>query len=237
MNKYRTLSIAILVMLTQQLPAETVKTFKNNAEITVELSNTNQNRLMVSNDKIIKAAFPDGALTYQYDETDGSMYVHPEISAPFTLFLSTQKGQHLSLTVNSVESLGKTIAFKEYHLQAIKKPESVAIAKKDAPFKKEALEMMKYMEQGIKMPGAKVRYVRLDAGHLNNGLRLIKREIWQADIYKGESFEVYNNSKKSIKLNPSWFAGNAVKAVKLSKMTLAPKDKASLYRIEEVAHG
>lgn len=79
--------------------------------------------------------------------------------------------------------------------------------------------------------------MRLDAGHLNNGLRLIKREIWQADIYKGESFEVYNNSKKSIKLNPSWFAGNAVKAVKLSKMTLAPKDKASLYRIEEVAHG
>lgn len=235
MNKYKTLSVALMVILSQQTLAATVKTFQNNAELTVELSNTNQNRLMVSNDKIIKAAFPDGALTYQYDETDGSMYVHPEISAPFTLFLSTKKGQHLSLTVNSVDSLGKTIAFKEYQPQPIQRP--TGIVKKDAPFKKEALEMVKYMEQGIKMPGASVSHVRLQAGQLKNGLRLIKREIWQDGAYKGEAFDVYNNSKKSITIDPSWFAGNAVKAIKLSKMTLAPKDKTNLYRIEEVSHG
>lgn len=235
MNKYKALSVALMVILSQQTPAATVKTFQNNAELTVELSNTNQNRLMVSNDKIIKAAFPDGALTYQYDETDGSMYVHPEISAPFTLFLSTKKGQHLSLTVNSVDSLGKTIAFKQYQPQLIKRPTSVV--KKEAPFKKEALEMVKYMEQGIKMPGASVSRVRLQAGQLKNGLRLIKREIWQDGAYKGEAFDVYNNSKKNITIDPSWFAGHAVKAIKLSKMTLAPKDKANLYRIEEVSHG
>jgi len=235
MNKYKALSVALMVMLSQQTLAATVKTFQNNAELTVELSNTNQNRLMVSNDKIIKAAFPDGALTYQYDETDGSMYVHPEISAPFTLFLSTKKGQHLSLTVNSVDSLGKTIAFKQYQPQSIKRPTSVV--KKEAPFKKEVLEMVKYMEQGVKMPGAKVSHVRLHAGQLKNGLRLIKREIWQDGAYKGEAFDVYNNSKKSITIDPSWFAGHSVKAIKLSKMTLAPKDKTALYRIEEVSHG
>ena len=224
-----------MVMLCQQLPAETVKTFKNNAELAIDLSNTNQNRLMVANDKIIKAAFPDGAMTYQYDETDGSMYVHPEISSPFTLFLSTKKGQHLSLTVNSVESLGKTISFKAYQPRIQRKPKRVA--KKEAPFKSQVLEMVNYMEQGIKMPGVKVSHVRVSAGYLKNGLRLIKREVWQGQLYKGESFEVYNNSKRSIKLNPSWFAGKASKAVKLSKTTLAPKDMATLYRIEEVAHG
>jgi len=235
MNKYKTLSVALMVMLSQQTLAATVKTFKNNAELSVELSNTNQNRLMVSNDKIIKAAFPDGALTYQYDETDGSMYVHPEISAPFTLFLSTKKGQHLSLTVNSVDSLGKTIAFKQYRPQPIKRPTS--IVKKEAPYKKEALEMVKYMEQGIKMPGASVSHVRYQAGQFKNGLRLIKREIWQDGAYKGEVFDVYNNSKRRIKLDPIWFAEKLVKAIKLSKMTLAPKDKTNLYLITEVSHG
>lgn len=235
MSKYRAITMAAMVMFCLQVPAETVKKFKNNAELAVELSNTNQNRLMVANDKIIKAAFPDGALTYQYDETDGSMYIHPEISSPFTLFLSTQKGQHLSLTVSSVESLGKTIAFKAYKPRVKRKPKR--LIKKEAPFKSQVLEMVKYMEQGIKMPGVKVNYVRVSAGHLKNGLRLIKREVWQGQLYKGETFEVYNNSKRIITLNPSWFTGSKSKAVKLSKTTLTPKDKAALYRIEEVAHG
>lgn len=235
MSKYRSIMAAIMVIFFQSVSSEEVKTFKNNAEISIELSSTNQNRLMIKSDKIIKAAFPDGALTYQYDETDGSMYVHPEIEKPFTLFLSSQKGQHLSLTVNSVESLGKTIAFNTYKPRLIRKPKGAV--KKEAPFKKEVLAMMNYMTKGINMPGVDVSHVRVSAGHFNNGLRLIRKEIWQGATYKGELLEVYNNSKRVINLNPNWFTGRKSKAIRLSQVTLAPKDKAMLYRIEEVSRG
>ena len=234
LNKKAFLIVAIL-SLSSISSAAIFKTFKNNSELDIELSITNQNRILIDNDQIIKTAFPDGALTYQYDETDGSIYVHPEISEPFTLFLSTKKGRHLSLTVRARESLGKTIAFKEIIQKESKN--SKRVAKKEAPFKKGALEMMQYMEQGIKMPGVKVSHVNLGAGHLKNGIRLIKREIWESDQYKGESFEIYNNSKKRIELNPAWFGDNQIKTVKLSTNKLNPKSNGMLYRVREVSHG
>ena len=97
LNNKAFLMVAIL-SLSSISNAAVVKTFKNNSELDIELSITNQNRILIHNDQIIKTAFPDGALTYQYDETDGSIYVHPEISEPFTLFLSTAAGHGRSKT-------------------------------------------------------------------------------------------------------------------------------------------
>ena len=139
------------------------------------------------------------------------------------------------MTIRARESLGKTIAFKG--AQSQKKKSSKRFVKKEAPFKKSALEMMKYMEQGLKMPGVKVRHVNLGAGHLKNGIRLIKREIWESYQYQGESFEIYNNSNKRIELNPAWFSDNHIKTVKLSTHTLNPKSNGMLYRVREVSHG
>lgn len=234
MYKCRFLSCVLLLALSSHAQGLVIKTFKNNDELNIELSATNQNRLMVSHDKILKAAFPDGAMTYQYDETDGSMYVHPDISSPFTLFLTTKKGRHFSLTVNPVDSLGKTIAFQTYQPVITHKHKKTI---QEAPFKKEALEMVKYMEQDIKMPGVKISRIHKRLVNLKNGLSLIKKEIWQGQELKGELIEVYNRSKQEIKINPAWFADKNVKAMKLSQDVLPPKQAVSLYRIEEMAHG
>lgn len=234
MYKCRFLFGILLTALSFHAQALVIKTFRNNDELSIELSATNQNRLMVSHDRILKAAFPDGAVTYQYDETDGSMYVHPDILSPFTLFLTTKKGRHLSLTVNPADTLGKTIAFQSY--QPVIKPKHKKITQ-EAPFKKEALEMVKYMEQDIKMPGVKISRIRKRFVNLKNGLNLIKKETWEGRELKGELIEIYNRSKQEIKINPAWFADKNVKAMKLSQDVLPPRQTTSLYRIEEMAHG
>lgn len=235
MHRSKPLMMALLLLLGSSVHAAIVKkAFNDNSEIEAELSLTNPNRLMVSQDRILKVSYPDGAMRYDYDKSDGSLYIYPKTSRPFSFFITTKKGRHLSVNASVVDSLSKML---------ILHPEvrTVRVASKkpapEAPFKKKTLALVQHMEQGLSLPGTKVRYYTSKVTRLKNGLSLFKKEAWEGRELRGEMIEIYNNSKKSIALEPGWFAGKNVKTIKLSKNILAPKAKATLYRVEEVSHG
>ena len=96
------------------LQAET-KSFTENADLTLKLSQSNYNRLVVKGDKITKAFFPQAAMVAVNDE-DGSLYVTLAASAvtPFTIFISTEAGRHFSATITGEAALGKTIEFTQF---------------------------------------------------------------------------------------------------------------------------
>ena len=236
MKKHKLLFVALFALTSQISHAQIIKSYKNNGDVEVELSATNTNKLSIKGDKILQMSYPKGAMTFQFDKTDGSVYVHPENYKPFTLFLISKKGEHLSLTINSAESLGKTIEFtKEVKLPSrlARKPQN----KEEPPFKKDVLSLVSHMEKGILFDEAKVQYPSRAVSRLKNGLVVKTKEIWKGRRFRGEVFEVYNANKKGIEINPSWFNDSNVKTIKVASKSIGSGKKTLLYRVKEVSHG
>lgn len=99
----------ILALVSMSVIGSNSIPFKDNSEIALTLSQGNYNRIFVKNDKIVEAVFPEKAMAIKRDEQDGSVYIMLAATNPFTLFLTTEAGRHFSVTLNSEESLGKTI--------------------------------------------------------------------------------------------------------------------------------
>jgi type-F conjugative transfer system secretin TraK len=72
---------------------------------------------------------------------------------------------------------------------------------------------------------------------LGQGMTLFPKLTYKGKILSGEVTEIYNGSNNPIDLNESLFNGSGVKAISLSKNTLAPHDRALVYRVLEQAHG
>jgi len=100
----------VLLLCAMHAHATTTQVFRENADVAVNLSHANYNRLVVRDDKITKAHFPEGSMVVK-SENDGSLYVMAALQEPFTLFLTTEKGHHFSATVSSEKTLGKTVEF------------------------------------------------------------------------------------------------------------------------------
>ncbi|WP_259293221.1 TraK domain-containing protein [Legionella bozemanae] len=54
---------------------------------------------------------------------------------------------------------------------------------------------------------------------------------------KGETIELYNRGKEPLELSQEWFAKVGTLAIKFSKPSIAPGEKAMLYRVQGVRHG
>ncbi len=230
------ISIFLSLLMSATLHAQTSQLFHDNADVSIVLSDSNYNRLVVRGDKITNAHFPEQALGIK-NEDDGSLYVMVAQKEPFTLFLTTEAGHHLSATVNTESSLGKTIEFV---------PQAGSIAKKavttplNTPKLKEAdvIEtLMSHLVQQDAILGFDMKHYYGRAIRLHEGLTLFPKLTYSGKTLSGEVTEVYNGGKAPIDLTEQLFMGQGVKAVSLSKPTLLPKQKAYVYRVLESHHG
>lgn len=241
MRKYHLLfGISFSTMLTIG-QAGTI-TFKNNEDLNLTLSQSNYNRLVVKNDKIIKAFFPPATMAVANDE-DGSLYVTLAANAvtPFTLFITTEKGRHFSATVSSEITLGKTVEFVEFQpkpLLALKQTPKRATAILTQPkqnFQPVAL-LLKQMLANQKPQGFAYHKHFNKVIRLNQGIVLLPKETFSKDKLSGEIIEIYNSSSKPLILKESWFASKDVKTVALPQALVLPKQKVLLYLVKEKAN-
>ncbi|HAT2105389.1 TPA: type-F conjugative transfer system secretin TraK [Legionella pneumophila] len=237
---HKPFSIALALLSTVAMGANSIPV-KDNSDIALTLSQGNYNRLVVKNDKIMEAVFPPNAMAIKRDEQDGSVYVMLAAANPFTLFLTTESGRHFSVTVNGEESLGKTI-------ELVPVLPVVAASKTHAPItnpKKITQEavpeaiiaMLTHMEQQKPFADVKVRRQFGRAEHWSKGLTLLPKESWDGKLLKGETIELYNGGKEPLELAQEWFAKEGTLAIKFSKPSIAPGEKAMLYRVQGVSHG
>lgn len=212
---------------------------KDNSDFALTLSQSNYNRVFIKNDKILDFAFPNNAMALKRDEGDGSVYLMPATTNPFTLFLTTEAGRHFSVTVNGEASLGKTIELV---------PQQPVIAKsntgitKAASLSKDAmpetiLSMITHMERHEALQGVNIKRQYARSERWSKGLTLLPKELWEGNDIKGEIIELYNGGNEPLLLSQEWFAKGDVKAIKFSRGTLAPKESALLYRVQGVSHG
>ena len=216
----------------------TSQPFRDNADLSIVLSQSNINRLVVKGDKITQAHYPVGALDIQHDE-DGGLYVSVANHAPFTLFVDTESGHHFSATVSTEDVLGKTVEFVPQQLAQDKTLPAVKLltAQITIPKADTITSLMSIMISG-KTPNGyeqKNHYGRVK--RLNQGLVLTPKSTFTGMEFKGEVFELYNGGRRAIDLQEDWFSDATAKAVSLSSTTLAPKHTAKLYRISQVSHG
>ena len=243
--------VSVLMSCMHASMALTTQPFMENADLEVVLSDKNYNRLVVRNDKIIQAHFPEGALAFelrrhkgeedweQEGEADGSMYVMAANPEPFTLFITTQSGRHFSATIKSDSSLGQTIEFvpQTKAPAAVKTVAEVAKKAPATPLANSIKALMSQMISNQKPAGFDEKHHYGRVVKLQHGLKLIPKVTYNGLELNGEVMEIYNGSKLPIDIAESWFAEQNVKAVSLSVTTLAPKQTARLYRITEHAHG
>ena len=234
------ISIALTLLSTLAIGANSIPV-KDNSDIALTLSQGNYNRLVVKNDKIMEAVFPPNAMAIKRDEQDGSVYVMLSAANPFTLFLTTEAGRHFSVTLNGEESLGKTIELVPSQPVITK---TVVNSTKTNPktIKQEAvpeaiLAMLNHMEQQKPFADVNVKRQFGKVERWSKGLTLLPKELWDGKLLKGETIELYNGGKEPLELAQEWFAKEGTLAIKFSKPSLAPGEKAMLYRVQGVNHG
>lgn len=229
-------SVLLGCLLSTALYAQSSQVFRDNTDVSIILSDSNYNRLVVRGDKIISAHFPESALGIK-NEPDGSLYVVVTQKEPFTLFVTTENGHHFSATVNTESSLGKTIEFV---------PESRPIAQKPvvpippvilSPDAKFIENLMSHLVEQKPLIGFNIKHHYGRAIRLQEGLVLLPKLTYVGKTLKGEVTEIYNGGKRPLDLLENLFMGEGVKAVSLSKSTILPKQKAYLYRVMESQHG
>ena len=213
--------------------------FKENADLAVTLSDSNYNRLVVKGDKITDVHFPEGMMAVS-NEADGGIYVMVAQNAPFTMFVTTELGRHFSLTVNAEQGLGKTVEFvADGNLVPQITNATKVLAKIADPsfLPSNVTELMTSMLKNKVSTDYQSKNYFNRAIRLGQGMTLFPKKSYQGSVLTGEVTEIYNGSKSPIDLNESLFNGAGVKAISLSKNTLAPYERALVYRVLEKAHG
>lgn len=225
--------IGIFLLLSNMASGSTALAVKDNTDVALTLSQNNYNRLVIRQDKIVEAVFPENAMAIQRDEQDGSAYVRLATTNPFTLFLTTKAGHHFSVTLTGEDSLGKTIELiPEAPKNMVAKAKQPRKTFKDNP----ALVLIQRMQTHEKSPDMTIRRVFGKAYRSGNGLSLLPKEVWEGQGVTGEILEIYNGGNKALTLSPSEFASEGVKAIALSAESILPKGRALLYRVG-VSHG
>lgn len=232
---------ALLMACSAVASAESHIPLRDNSDIALTLSQSNYNRIVVKNDKIMEAVFPKNTMDIKRDEQDGSVYVLLATANPFTLFVSTESGRHFSVTVTGEESLGKTIEL----LPQQPAPSKIVAAKPAAPQKTNSgnavpeaiLALLEHMEQKKPLADVAVSRTGGKAERWAEGLTLLPKEAWDSAFLKGEIIELYNGGKKPLTLSEAWFAKEGTLAIKFSKPSMAPGERAMLWRVQGVQHG
>lgn len=237
---YKQICVALAFVSTVAL-GSTSLSVKDNSDLSLTLSQGNYNRIVVKNDKIMEAVFPPDAMAIKRDEQDGSVYVMLAANNPFTLFLTTEAGRHFSVTVNGEESLGKTIEFIPQQTVVAKStvnkvPNTQASVAPDA-VPEVILAMLTHMEQQKPFADVNVKRQFGKVERWSKGLTLLPKEYWDGKLLKGETIELYNGGKEPLELSQEWFAKEGTLAIKFSKPTINPGERAMLYRVQGAQHG
>ncbi|WP_454784013.1 type-F conjugative transfer system secretin TraK [Legionella sp. WA2024007413] len=231
----------ILVLVSLSVAASNTIPIKDNSDIPLTLSQGNYNRILVKNDKIMEAIFPEKAMAIKRDEQDGSVYIMLATMNPFTLFLTTEAGRHFSLTLTSEESLGKTIELlsQPRHIAKATSPKVRANSTKRTheAVPEAILALLNAMEQHKPFTDVTVKHQFGKAERWAKGLTLLPKESWDGKLLQGETIELYNAGKEPLALSEAWFAKKGTLAIKFSKPIIKPREHAMLYRVQGVDHG
>lgn len=200
--------------------------FADNEQINVVLSKVDINRITVQNDKILSLNGPTGLYTAKNDE-NGAAYITLYADTPFTLYVTTVGGHSFSLFVVSAATVGKTIVFIPTSL-----PKAADTQEEASTYQQNLIILMNAMLSKTSLED--YAYNEIKKGKSQDFLGLAKLTpiaSYNGATQEGIIYEIKNKTSRVITFNPANFYQTGVRAVALSKQTLAPDDTGLLYEI------
>lgn len=209
--------------------APSVITFEEGEQFNMSLSSINFNRVFVEGETIVKLSYPQGSLTVDKSEMDkpdiveGSVYIKPNFEVPITLFLTTDKGHHLSLTLTPDESSGKTL-----RLVARAQTKSNYV-KSDTPDVSEVDEVMAAMKAGEVPKDFNVAPAISRPFYVKKDIKVTLEKRYLGTRFEGFIYRLENTSNHEIALTTDLFSNHSAQSLSLSDEQLQPKKTAYLY--------
>ncbi|MBA2649599.1 MAG: type-F conjugative transfer system secretin TraK [Legionella sp.] len=205
--------------------------FEEGEQFNMTLSNINFNRLFIEGEAIIKLSYPQGSITVDQSEKDQpdiqekSVYIKPNFQTPITLFVTTDKGHHVSLTLTPVESPGKTLRLMAKNQTKLK------YVKSDNPEQTQLDEAIASMRAGEIPKDFKALGVIHSPFYIKKDIKVTLQKQYQGSGLTGYVYSLENTSKHDIALSTSLFSHPNAQSLALSQDTLLPKKVAYLYGV------
>lgn len=203
--------------------------FVEGEQFNLALSGINFNRVFVEGEKITQLSYPAGAFTVDksdmadVDSKEGSVYLKPAFDAPLTVFFTTDKGHHFSLTVTSADTFGKTVRFMPKRETAMK------YVKADLPDASKVDVAMESMKAGDIPKDFNAVRIKPRPFYVNKAIKVSLEKQYQGEGLTGYVYRLENKSAHAMRLTTSLFSHRKAESLSLSDDTLAPKKIAYLY--------
>lgn len=203
-------------------------TFEDGEQFSLALSGLNFNRVYVEGEKIIKTSYPKGAFIVDLSEKDNpslkesSVYLKPMFEAPLTIYFTTDKDHHFSLTVQSDDSSGKTVRMSARNNAS----KYVSHAVHDVSDVEAAMQAMQNGEAPkdftLKPVLSRPFYVKKDIL-----VKLLKR--YEGERLTGYVYQLENKASHPVELTTNVFDKRNAESLNLSEDELQPAQVAYLY--------
>ena len=202
--------------------------FQEGEQFNVSLSRLNYNRIFVEGEKIISTSYPEGTVIMDKSDMENpnsleeSAYLKPRFDEPLTIFFTTDKQHHFSLTIKSDESAGKTVRL------IARQPTSNYLAKASRN-PSEIEEVMSQMQEGeIPKDFAEARVLSRPF-YVKKDIKVSLEKRYEGERLTGYVYRLENKASRPIELSTQLFDRRNAESLALSEDALAPKQVAYLY--------
>ncbi len=205
------------------------KAMRDNQTALIKVSAKELTRIFVEGDRIQSARGLDGNYQLTKDEAQGAIFIKPNQSRPFNLFLTTEAGHNYTLLLTPIDIPSEVIQIK---------PLSPVKAKaepweKNTPYSDAIIQLMKTMVSAAPLPdGYALIHVNANKPKkLHLGITVQLKTIYQGNELQGEIWQVKNRHCRSMTLKKSDFYRPHVRAIALKNNVVSNCGSTYLYRV------
>ena len=202
--------------------------FTDNQIISVSLSSSNINRIVVSNDKITHVLCPKDFCTTKFDSS-GSAYIQLLTSNPLTLFISTVNGHQVSFSVTPKQSAGRTFV-----LNSLSSDLKAKTWETESSYRTLLITLIRDMMNGTIPDGYGFTAVNHAASQKifgGNGSMKIQA-VWSGNYLVGIAYLFKNLSGKALTLPESAFYHTGIRLVSTTDQKVSAGGTEMVYEIE-----
>lgn len=190
--------------------AETKIGFNDNDILSLSVSQNNINKIFFPEDAIIDLHAPEGYLTTSNDN-DGALYFQMNSTRSMTVYLSTEQGHHVGLTLKPITSNGQTLAFIPKTASPIAKQ-----WEEKKSYEGSLLALMRAMLKGVAPQGYGTEDGSTHQAIYLEDLKLLPTVLYNGSHFTGIVYKLCNETDQPIHLEERDFFREGVLAVSLS---------------------
>ena len=211
--------------------------FKNNAQLTLPLSNTDLNKLVIAGDAVTNLSYPLNRMQVKQDSS-GAVYLSTRESKPFTAFINTKNHHPLSLRFIPEKKPGMTwLLYPSSPGHRTIRQWEQAVCERADGYPQLLVRIVKAMVNH-QVPEDFINVPVTGAPKLQFHQHPLKPvEVWQSDRLLALHYRMTNNSSHPEYLSERQFYWSGVRAIALSLQQVLPKKQVDVYEVASVQQG